>query len=92
MFNCFGEIRKRKGSFLPLNSDGQHSTSGHMHYSYKPSELVFISLFYVLCGTRDAVITREMALEKNGYLKSIQVNVLKSVTIMKKRSDRIHAD
>ena len=36
--------------------------------------------------------TREMALEKNVYLKSVQVNILKSVTIMKNRGDRIQAD
>ena len=46
----------------------------------------------MLCGKRDAVVTREMAVEKNVYLKSVQVNILKSVTIMKKRGDRIQAD
>ena len=46
----------------------------------------------MLCGTRDAVVTKEMPLEKNVYLKSRQVNVLKSVTIMTKTGDKIQAD
>ena len=46
----------------------------------------------MLCVKRDAAVTREMAVEKNVYLKSVQVNILKSVTIMKKRGDRIQAD
>ena len=39
----------------------------------------------MLCGTRGAVVTMEMPLRKNVYLKSIQVDVLKSITVMAKR-------
>ena len=46
----------------------------------------------MVCGTRDAVVTREIPLEKNLDLKSIQVNVLKSVIIMTKRGDNIQTD
>ena len=56
-----------------------------MYYSRKPSEGVAISQFYVLCGARDSVVTRETPLERNVYLKSIKLNVLKCNNYDKER-------
>ena len=55
---------------------------------YKPSERVVISQSYVLCWIRDAVVVRK----KNMYLISIQVNKLKSVTIVTRTDNSIKAD
>ena len=46
----------------------------------------------MVCGTRDAAVVREMPLEKNANLKSIQVNVLKGVTIATKSGGNMKID
>ena len=73
-------------------------TWSHMFYSYQSSEVTCLtpinpvnSPLQVMWGTWDSVATREVPLEKNVELKCMQVNVLKSVTRIKKRKREVVA-
>lgn len=64
---------------------GNYLTCSQMSWVYQPSEWFVISSFKVVCGAWDLVATREIPCEKNVDLKSFPVNVLKSVTKVRKR-------
>ena len=90
--NVWAKIKNARGTSHNPALIGNWPTCSHTSQPYQSSEWFLISLFQLVCGTWDSMVTREVSLEKNVDLKCIQANILKSVTRMTIRGGVIRTD